>query len=198
MKAQSRPYRQTSRAESSAQTEQAIMKAAMDLFAASWFDEVTLDAVASAAGVTVKTVMRRFGSKENLARVCFLDFATANSAWRDQVPAGDLSAAIAAIVEMYEEVGDGLVRYLSLEERIPFLAEMLPMGRALHLKWLQRVFGPLMPADPDPQALDLLVIATDVLTWKLLRRDRNLSVSQTARAMRWLSRAALQPKGNPP
>lgn len=195
MSAEPRPYRQTLRAESSAQTEQAIIKAAQDLFAASWFDEVTLDAVASASGVTVKTVMRKFGNKENLARVCFVEFATANSDWRDQVPAGDLVGAISAIVEMYEGIGDTLVRYLSLEERIPFLAEMLPMGRTLHLKWLQRVFAPLMPQTPNPQMLDLLVVATDVLTWKLLRRDRGLSVSKTTRAMRFLTQAALQSKG---
>ncbi len=195
MRLEPRPYRQTLRAESSAQTEQAIIKAAQDLFAASWFDEVTLDAVASAAGVTVKTVMRKFSSKENLARVCFVEFATAHSDWRDQVPAGDMEGAIAAIVDMYEGIGDTLVRYLSLEERIPFLADMLPMGRILHLKWLQRVFAPLMPPAPNPQVLDLLVVATDVLTWKLLRRDRGLSVPNTKRAMRFMTRAALQPKG---
>jgi AcrR family transcriptional regulator len=189
-----RSYRQTLRAESSAQTERAIIKAAQDLFAASWFDEVTLDAVARAAGVTVKTVMRKFGNKENLARVCFVEFATANSDWRDQVPAGDVEAAIAAIVDMYEGIGDSLVRYLSLEERIPFLAEMLPMGRELHLRWLQRVFAPLMPASPPAHVLDLLAVATDVLTWKLLRRDRGLSVSDTTWAMGFMTRAALQPE----
>lgn len=189
-----RPYRQTLRAESSERTERAIVKAAQDLFALAWFDEVTLDAVASAAGVTVKTVMRRFGNKENLARVCFVEFASANSAWRDQVPAGDLNGAIDAIVTMYEGLGDALVRYLALEERIPFLAEMLPIGRELHRKWLLRVFAPLMPANPDEQVLDLLIVATDVLTWKLLRRDRGLSVSHTTRAMRLLTHAALQPR----
>lgn len=195
MSSEPRPYRQTLRAESSAQTEQAIIQAANDLFAVSWFDEVTLDAVASAAGVTVKTVMRKFGNKENLARVCFVELATANSEWRDLVPAGDLKGAIAAIVDMYEGIGDTLVRYLSLEERIPFLAEMLPMGRTLHMKWLQRVFAPLMPPAPNPQVLDLLVVATDVLTWKLLRRDRGLPIHKTIHAMRFMTHAALQPKG---
>lgn len=192
MKIEPRPYRQTTRAESSARTERAIIQAAQALFAASWFDEVTLDAVARSAGVTVKTVMRKFGSKENLARVCFVEFAAANSDWRDQVPAGNLDAAITAIVTMYEGLGDTLVRYLALEERIPFLAQMLPMGRDLHLKWLQRVFAPLMPANPHAQVLDLLVVATDVLTWKLLRRDRRLSVSEATRAMGLTARAALQ------
>jgi hypothetical protein len=37
-------------------------------------------------------------------------------------------------------------------------------------------FGPLLPTGGPPadERVDLLVVATDVYTWKLLRRDRGL------------------------
>ena len=39
--------------------------------------------------------------------------------------------------------------------------------------------------------VDLLVVATDVYTWKLLRRDRRLSVRRTCERMESLVRAVL-------
>ncbi len=48
------------------ETRERIASAAMDLFARHGFDKVTVAAVASAAGVTEKTVFNRFGTKEDL------------------------------------------------------------------------------------------------------------------------------------
>jgi hypothetical protein len=58
-----------------------------------------------------------------------------------------------------------------------------------HERWVERVFGPLL--DPGPrrhvQVLQL-VAATDVYTWKLLRRDRDLSPDEVGAVMEDLCR----------
>ena len=66
-------------------------------------------------------------------------------------------------------------------------------GRAVHRRWVREVFGPLLPpAGPDrDEVLDLLVVATDVYTWKLLRRDRGLSAPRTRARTEALVRAVL-------
>ena len=46
--------------------------------------------------------------------------------------------------------------------------------------------------------VDLLVVATDVYTWKLLRRDRRLSVARTRERMEALVRAVLAARATPP
>jgi hypothetical protein len=52
---------------------------------------------------------------------------------------------------------------------------------------VQEVFAPYVAGADDPEELtDLLVVATDVYTWKLLRRDRGLGRDRTERRMRHL------------
>lgn len=186
-----RSYHQTVRAEMAAETTRSIMNASKELFLVHWYDEVTLDGIAARAGVSVKTVQRQFISKEQLARAAFMEIGQENSGWRDQVPAGDLDAIFSMIVAMYEQLGDSIMRYLTLEQRIPLIAEIIELGRQLHKQWVARVFAPLLPAEALQRLLPLLVVSTDVYTWRLLRRDAALSVMETANAMKTLALAAL-------
>ena len=73
-----------------------------------------------------------------------------------------------------------------------FAATVTATGRALHRRWVETCFGPLLPRGPARAAtVDLLVVATDVYTWKLLRRDRGLSAQSTRTRMETLARAVL-------
>jgi hypothetical protein len=67
-----------------------------------------------------------------------------------------------------ELIGDALMRTLSQDGRVPVVTEMAEAGRVLHGEWLERVFGPLLSANPKrrEEQLALLLIATDVFTWK--------------------------------
>jgi AcrR family transcriptional regulator len=193
-----RRYQQTVRAEAATLTAQRVMASAQALLTARWYDDVTLEDIADHAGVSVKTVQRRFGTKDQLAREFFLAAGQENAAYRDAVPAGDVDAALEAIVKMYEADGDNIVRYLALETRIPLVAEVIEGGRLLHRGWVERVFGPLLPASDRRRTVAMLVVATDVYTWKLLRRDAGLSRAATTTCMRDLIGAALAPpKGTP-
>ena len=61
-------------------------------------------------------------------------------------------------------------------------------GKALHRTWVREAFA---PATDDEALLDLLVVATDVYTWKLLRLDRGHSRATTHQRMRELVQALL-------
>jgi hypothetical protein len=81
---------------------------------------------------------------------------------------------------------------LALEDRIPILRPGLDRGRKKHRAWVRRTFAAALSeleGAARQRRLDLLVCATDVYTWKLLRRDRGLSQAQTAKAMRELVEA---------
>lgn len=188
---QPRPYRQAARAEAAVATTGAVKAAALQLLMQRWYDDISLDDIALEAGVSSKTVQRQFGSKENLARTVLLEYGAENSAWRDQIEAGNLEAAIVAIVGMYEALGDSLMRFLALEHKLPLAAEIIDMGRVVHKRWVERVFKPLLGSLPKRQSIALLVVATDVYVWKLLRRDAGLSQSMTVESMRLLALLAL-------
>jgi hypothetical protein len=67
------------------------------------------------------------------------------------------------------------------------MARITEQGKAMHRTWVKDVFAPQIAAADDGEELtDLLVVATDVYTWKLLRRDRGLGRDRTERRMRHL------------
>ncbi len=166
-----RAYTQTARAESAAATRQRILEATVAAFGEP--PEVTLAGVAARAGVSVQTVLRHFGNRDAL-------IAQAASMLADEraAPAGDPARAIRVLYDQYERRGDANIRLLGKENTDPHVKRLMNRGRAMHREWVEQVFAPIV-SGPTPAArdvlIDLLVVATDVYTWKLLRRDRGLS-----------------------
>ena len=84
---------------------------------------------------------------------------------------------VALAVEQYEASGDGNVRLAMLDDRIPAVKAALDFGRTTHQAWLADVFADRLPsgAAERKRVLSQLHAATDVYTWKLLRRDFGMS-----------------------
>jgi AcrR family transcriptional regulator len=172
-----RPYRMSARAEAAAATRERLLAAAWEQFAARPYDDVVLQEIAAAAGVTVQTLHLRFGSKEELFSAAFAWWGVREIATRNEAPVGDVPAAIANLFDHYESQGTAVLRMLSQEERIAAVAEMTAAGRAYHQAWVEKTLGPLLRGMRGPRRqrrLAALVVATDVFTWKLLRRDIGL------------------------
>jgi AcrR family transcriptional regulator len=178
----------TTRAEAAAATRERILETALEQFLAHWYDEVTVAGIARAAGVSQQTIVNHFGSKDGLleAAVDRLDPASDRDRFADPVE---------GIVADYESTGDPILRFLALEDRMPVLRPLLETGRAAHRAWTERAFADRLPADgaQRERALDLHVVATDVFTWKLLRRDMGKSRADTVDAMRALVDALTTP-----
>lgn len=158
-----------------------------------WLDEITLDRVAEDAGVTVQTIIRRFDSKDGLLASAARVMGERIHAQRE-MPAGDVDAIVRNLYADYEITGDAVVRLLALEPRHPGIEEVTNLGRSEHRKWVATALAaPLAKFDPAAQqrALDALVIATDVYTWKLLRRDMRRSLKESIASTQRLVRAIL-------
>ncbi|HVA35891.1 MAG TPA: helix-turn-helix domain-containing protein [Stellaceae bacterium] len=168
-----RPYSMERRAVMAAATKTRIRDAALALHSAHLF-EFTLDEVARRAGVSVQTVLRIYGSKDAL--YLMMTDAAAN---RQRLPAapGDVPAAVAALCEDYEAIGDQVIQYLADELRLPALKPKVELGRRAHRQWIETAFAPQLRARRGRARDDLLhalSVATDVYAWKLLRRDLKL------------------------
>jgi AcrR family transcriptional regulator len=189
--AASRPYRMQARADAQAATRARIVDAAVELFMAGWYDEVTLRAIAQAAGVSLQTVINHFGTKDELFTIALKRFSAERREQRE-APVDDVPKAIALVVADYDRMGDANVRALALEHRVETLAAALDGGRASHREWCARTFAGaldgLRGADRRRRQAQVQA-ATDVLMWKLLRRDHGLSRAQTERAMAELVQA---------
>ncbi|QNE35830.1 TetR/AcrR family transcriptional regulator [Leifsonia shinshuensis] len=181
-----RPYRMVARAESAAATAERIMDAYAELFTQRPSDQIGLDQVAALAGVTVQTVLRRFGSKEKLFAATTKREAGRVRDDRFTVTPGDVAGAVANLIDHYEEMGDLVMRMLGEEERVPAIKEITDNGRRLHRDWCEKVFAPFLPpagSDTGDRRRAQFVAICDVYTWKLLRRDSALSRRRTEAAI---------------
>jgi AcrR family transcriptional regulator len=166
-----RVYTQTARAETVAATRQRIVEATVTAF--SQLPEVTLTDVAARAEVTVQTVLRHFGNRDALIAEAMSALAAERTS-----PTGDPPRAIRALYDQYERRGDANIRLLGKEDADPHVKRLMDRGRAMHREWVEQVFAQALDACPAADRdvlLDLLIVATDVYTWKLLRRDHGLS-----------------------
>jgi AcrR family transcriptional regulator len=149
-------------------------------------EQLSLDEVARRAGVSVQTVIRRFGGRDGLLTAAAERETGRVRRQRDQAPVGDTAGAVRVLVEHYEEVGERVLKMLAEEDRVPRLREIADQGRASHRDWCARVFGPALNgrggAERERRLAQLLAVC-DVYTWKLLRRDAGLSRRQTELAL---------------
>lgn len=174
------------RAQSAAETGERILDAAVELFWELPLESMTLDEVARRAGVTVQTVLRRFGSKEGLIHAATVRERQKVVAQRDSAPVGDVAGAVRVLIEHYEMLGDRVLKLLADEARSPALKEILEGGRQVHREWCARVFAPALAGLEGVERsrrMAQLVAVCDVYTWKLLRRDAGLSRRQTELAL---------------
>src|SRR5918999_623623 len=101
-----RTYRMRARAEAAAETGRRILEATIDLHRERYFDQVSLEDIAERAGVTVRTVIRRFGSKERLIEAAAEVGTRQVTHQRYQAPIGDIAGAVNNLLDHYEEWGD--------------------------------------------------------------------------------------------
>jgi AcrR family transcriptional regulator len=164
----------SARAEAAAATGERLLEAAWKHFGTRAYEEVRLREIADEAGVTEQTLLARFHSKDDLLAAAYRWWGSREISRRDAAPAGHFPKAVSNLFDHYEAHGTAILRMLSQEDRIPAVRQMTDRGRDYHRDWASRVFQPILAGLPPAtreRRLAALVIATDVLVWKLLRRD---------------------------
>lgn len=180
-----RTYTMRARAESSAATRARLIQAALDEFGQQRSFGITLAAVTRRSGITTKTALRHFGSREALLDAA-VEQIKRNVTARRTAPPGDVDGALRLLICDYELIGDNVLGTLAEEDRDPRAKALSDAGRAGHRDWGRQVFARELATTADDQreeVLDLFVMATDVYTWKLFRRDRNLTQQQVHERM---------------
>ncbi len=162
------------RAEQVALNDQKILDAMADLWLDMPLSELTLDKVARRSGVTVRTILRKYGSKEGLLKAVLEDNGGRFTKLRLQVTPGDLPGILDALLEEYEHMGKALIRTLTVEYEFPSTQEILSKARTFHREWCALVFEPFLPSkslEIYETVLSAFITATEFYLWKLLRKD---------------------------
>lgn len=173
------------RAAAAEATGRRLIAAMQALFVERPFEEITLGAVAARAGVTLQTLLRRFGSKSGLVAAAAAEASARIEAQRAEAPAGDARGAVAVLFDHYEEWGAVSLRLLDGEERFEEIGRLARAGRRSHHAWVARTFAPHL-ARRRGRARKVrhrqLVAVCDVYVWQLLRRDLSRADAESAMA----------------
>ncbi len=189
-----RTYRQGVRAEAAQAAGDRILSAFSDRLRDDWFDQIRLEDVAADAGVSVQTVIRRFGGKEGLIDAAHQRMGQEIMA-RRVAPKGDVAAGVKVVIEDYEKAGPMVLRALAQEDRFPAIRQVTDVGRKAHRAWLADLFSASLEPLPAAKAralLDALVVATDLYVWKLIRIDMRRSTAELQTLMENMIRDALR------
>ena len=190
-----RAYDMTRRAAAVEGTRRRIAAAALELFKERDYEDVSLNEIARAAGVSHQTVLNHCESKAGVVLAASEVFSEqVRELEIDAVP-GDVDSVVHAVCARYEALGDANARWAAMSARAPEVAEALAGGRSMFQAWLAEVFGGLMPGDDEPAEARRVLLglhaALDVFTWKLLRRDLALGQAEVELQMGDLARGVL-------
>jgi AcrR family transcriptional regulator len=187
----SQDYDNTKRARRAAQTGVRILREAEALVRHKPLSQITLNEIAEGADVTVQTVLRHHGSREGVLQAMGERIEARIRAQRTAVEPGDIESAVDNVLEHYEAEGALILRVLLEETTSGFARQAALTGKEFHRDWVQTVFEPLLGDDNRTRQIDALVVATDLYTWRLLRRDLGRDLSGAREVMLYLVRAAL-------
>jgi AcrR family transcriptional regulator len=179
-----RKYEMGVRAKAAETTSEEIIRVVGELWMKYSIHEITLQMVAQNTGVTVMTILRKFGSKEGLFEAAIRTDTVGIQDVRKESQAGNISQAISILMKEYEYAGPAVIRTLAVENDLPVAAKILKKGRELHKEWCQRIFAQYLPESNDKEyeiMLGAFYAATDVYKWKLLRIDLGYSKEETVK-----------------
>jgi AcrR family transcriptional regulator len=189
-----RSYQQRARADATAATRARVIDAMLAQLSRRWLEEISLQEVADGAQTSLQTVLRHFGSKEGLIGAALAAIEGRVAAAR-ALPAGaPLEAVLRVLVRDYERSGDLYIRGTMQEHRSAQMAPVIAHARRSHRAWLEGALADELRRVPGARraaALDGLFAATDVLLWKILRRDLRMPSAAVERWMISLARAVL-------
>ncbi|GAC1378144.1 MAG: hypothetical protein NVSMB44_47550 [Ktedonobacteraceae bacterium] len=195
MSVKKRTYTMSARAQTSRETEQRVLEGSLRLFSEHLYDNVSLDQIAELAGVTVQTIIRRFGSKEQLFSIATLPRLKQVYQDRMDEPIGDTEITLGSLLKHYEEWGKFILHLQFQKERIPSIQLAVATGRHAHIEWLKRSFAPQLQRLPvlvHRIRFAQLVAITDIFTWYTLRHEQGLSNDEIRSALRELINALFE------
>lgn len=194
-----RAYRMTIRADAAARTGERIVDAMLERFRDLPYEHIRLEDVASDAGVTAQTVIRRFGGKPGLMIATVERELGRIAARREAAVRDDPAATIHALVSHYEAYGLLILKTYAEAPLVDGLPELAGRGRAFHVDWCRRVFAERLPDRDDDAArarhLAQIVALCDATTWRILRQDGGLDADATELAIADLLLPLLDARG---
>ena len=182
MNTASKSYNNTNRRRKAEETKLLIIRAWGRLWTKYPIHDITLDMIAEEAGVTTRTVLRKFGSKEGLLTASLSYDPAEITIDRAQAIPGNVDNILQTLLAGYEKMGDAAIRTIQLESELEIARTIGNKGRAMHRSWCKAVFADFLPPVNSIHyeiQLTSFIAATEIYLWKLMRKDLAMSKKAT-------------------
>ncbi|MEQ6333659.1 TetR/AcrR family transcriptional regulator [Sphingobium sp. MK2] len=188
-----RTYNSELRAQAVQRSRERAIQAFIALSGEMTLEEITLDRVAQATGVTVRTLLRHFEGKEHLVREAHDTILRSIDQRLIEDTPGSQSF-VGRIVQYMEQIGDYLVRFENEASNYPSLLPDLERGREMRRAALRTMLDAHIQCDPDVRERTLLAlyVVIDVYAWRIVRRDAGLDTEETEFLLKEMVNAVLR------
>jgi AcrR family transcriptional regulator len=175
----------TARAEGAERTADRIVDAMLMRLTTTSYEQIRIEDVASDAGVTGQTVIRRFTGKAGLMNATVQRELGRIAAAREAAAHSSPEQTIHDLVAHYERYGLLILKTYSEAPLVPGLPEIAARGRAFHVDWCRRAFRLDSALSDSQRAVRTaqIVAICDATTWRILRFDGGLDPAQTQAAL---------------
>ncbi|HST56194.1 MAG TPA: TetR/AcrR family transcriptional regulator [Solirubrobacteraceae bacterium] len=181
-----RPYRQGARAQAAQRTRAALLEAADEEFYEGRWQSTSLTVLAKRAGVTKQTLLRHFGSKEELLLQALVQNAGKVLDERWSAPSGDIGGVVENLLAHYESWGERSMRMGAGQGGPRVLAEIARVARQVHYNWVEFAFAPQLKGlrgRARARRRAALIALCDVQTWWVLSHDLALPRAEVHRIL---------------
>ena len=176
-----RPYKQGARALAQQRTREALLDVAIDMFYAGSWQKASLQTLAKNANVTKQTLLRHFGSKEEMLLQALLRSGEQVIDERWSAPSGDIDGVLENLLTHYETWGKRARHIGAWQSGPDALADLSQAGRQLHYDWVEYAFGPQLEGlrgKARARRRAALIALCDVQFWWVLSHDLELGRSE--------------------
>ena len=173
-----RPYKQGARALAQQRTREALLDVAIDRFYAGSWQKASLESLASSAGVTKQTLLRHFGSKEEMLLQALLRSGEQVIDERWSAPSGDIDGVVENLLTHYEIWGERARLIGAWQSGPEALGDLSQAGRQLHYDWVEYAFAPQLKGlrgKARARHRAALIALCDVQFWWVLSHDLELA-----------------------
>jgi len=194
--ARPRPYRSELRAERAEETRRRILDATLRVMAGG-LATVSIPAVARAAGVSVPTVYRHFGTKQRLLEAVYphvVRFLGPNEFTPPSTVAGVRDLVRRAIAQL-DSIDDVAVAALTSRAGEEARRASMPMRLRLSREFADGAAAELSQADRDRLAR-LMIVLTSSSALRSLRHHLGRSTEEVAEEIEWVLRSVIDSNRN--
>jgi AcrR family transcriptional regulator len=174
MTKQKKPYSATIQMEIKTHTNQRILAAVKALTLDFWLDEITLFQIAEKANVSIQTLFRHFGSREQLIQHA-VNLISADILSQHAIPDEvSVQSIVSNLIEYYDLNGLFIIRLRSQAARLAEFEDFQVGWQNSHHQWIQNSFAIYLQAlttISQNELADTLFGLTDVHFWYVYHHE---------------------------